>query len=81
MEISRYIYTLDNRYIYWEGMLAELLVTPQGDGAGCPLCLGMGDQKLGGEIYNYLLPLAGGLAQTTNSSSFRINLVFDFILN
>ena len=65
MEISRYIYTLDNRYIYWEGMLAELLVTPRGDGAGCPLCLGMGDQKLGGEIYNYLLPLAGGLAQTT----------------
>ena len=47
-------------------MLAELLVTPRGEGgAGCPLCLGMGDQKLGGEIYNYLLPLAGGLRGAT----------------
>ena len=47
-------------------MLAELLVTPRGEGgAGCPLCLGMGDLKLGGEIYNYLLPLAGGLRGAT----------------
>ena len=57
-------------------MLAELLVTPRGEGgAGCPLCLGMGDQKLGGEIYNYLLPLAGGLLETI-STQFRINFVF-----
>ena len=62
-------------------MLAELLVTPRGEGgAGCPLCLGMGDQKLGGEIYNYLLPLAGGLAQTTALHLESI-LFLDFILN
>ena len=66
-------------------MLAELLVTPRGEGgAGCPLCLGMGDQKLGGEIYNYLLPLAGGLLGTTAlhlESILFSDLISKFIIN